>query len=107
MGRAWSVNLHADLFSALSRMGTSTPIFCDSSASLRIWVDRSSDEAIAPMTAPTNSFVTDTEVVLEGKMYESEVVADLGDFDSGGPVPQHFRPAFDAIHQMAQGPGSR
>lgn len=47
--------------------------------------------------------VTDTEVVMEGKMYESEVGADLGDFELGGPVPQHFRPAFDAIHQIVQG----
>lgn len=46
--------------------------------------------------------VTDTEVVIEGKMYESEVGADLGDFELGGPVPQHFRPAFDAIHQIVQ-----
>lgn len=46
--------------------------------------------------------VTDTEVVIEGKMYESEVGADLGDFELGGPVPHHFRPAFDAIHQIVQ-----
>jgi hypothetical protein len=46
--------------------------------------------------------ITDTEVVIDGPFYESEVGADLGDWESGGPLPAHFRPAFDAIHEMVQ-----
>lgn len=59
-----------------------------------------------PVEAFTDQvIVTDTEVVIEGKIYESEVGADLGDFELGGPVPEHFRPAFDAIHQIVQSQG--
>jgi hypothetical protein len=46
--------------------------------------------------------VTATEFVWEGKMYQSEVGADLGDALLGGPLPDHFRPAFDLIHELHQ-----
>jgi hypothetical protein len=32
-------------------------------------------------------------------VYESEVGADLGDAETG-PLPDHFRPAFDLVHQL-------
>lgn len=46
--------------------------------------------------------VSDIEYVREGQAYESEVGADLGDVTSGGPLPDHFRPLFDAIHELRQ-----
>jgi hypothetical protein len=44
--------------------------------------------------------VTDTEFVMEGRLYESEIEADLGDAETGGPLPDHFRPVFDLVHQL-------
>ncbi len=40
--------------------------------------------------------VTDSEVVIECEAYESDVGADLGDVESGGPLPAHFRPVQEA-----------
>lgn len=44
--------------------------------------------------------VTDTEFVMKGLLYESEVGADLGDAETGGPLPGHFHPAWDLVHQL-------
>lgn len=46
--------------------------------------------------------VTATEYVREGQMVFSEVGADLGEVMSGGPLPEHFRPAFDLIRELRQ-----
>lgn len=46
--------------------------------------------------------VSNTEYVVEGKLYEGDVGADIGDVATGGPVPEHFRPAFEMIHELAQ-----
>jgi hypothetical protein len=41
-----------------------------------------------------------TEFVTEGLLYESEVGADLGDSETGGPIPDHLRPAFELTQQL-------
>jgi hypothetical protein len=46
--------------------------------------------------------VTETEFVWECEVYESEVGADLGDVESGGPVPDHFRPLFDSVKELRE-----
>ncbi|MDG4666349.1 hypothetical protein [Mycobacterium sp. 236(2023)] len=43
-----------------------------------------------------------TEFVVEGALYEAEVGAYIGDAADGGPVPPHFRPAYDFIHELRQ-----
>lgn len=43
-----------------------------------------------------------TELVVEGALYEGEMGADIGDVAAGGPVPPHFRPAYDLIHELRQ-----
>lgn len=59
------------------------------------------------ITLPVGTFsdpviVTDNEYVTHGRAYESEVGADLGDVPIGGPLPSHFRPLFDSIHELHQ-----
>lgn len=46
--------------------------------------------------------VTDTEVVIDGSFYEAPVGSERGGWESGGPLPDHFRPAFDAVHEIVQ-----
>jgi hypothetical protein len=46
--------------------------------------------------------VTETEFVWECEVYESEVGADLCDVESGGPVPDHFRPLFDSVKELRE-----
>ncbi|WP_156298545.1 hypothetical protein [Mycobacterium paragordonae] len=46
--------------------------------------------------------VTKSEFVISGKMYGGEVGADIGDVSIGGPIPDHFRPAFEVIQEIAQ-----
>lgn len=43
-----------------------------------------------------------TEFVVEGALYEGEVGADIGDVAIAGPVPPHFRPAYNLIHELRQ-----
>lgn len=59
------------------------------------------------ITLPVGTFsdpvvVTKSEFVIEGKLFEGEVGADIGDVATGGPIPDHFRPAFELIHELAQ-----
>lgn len=44
--------------------------------------------------------VTDAEIVMEGFFYQSDVGADPGDAETGGPIPDHFRPAFELVRQL-------
>lgn len=46
--------------------------------------------------------VTSTEVVDEGQVYEGDTGSDLSGLGLNDPLPQGFRPAFDAVHEAHQ-----